>query len=1221
MSLNTVTITWNISDFRQVNVTDSCTFLIAPTNVLADSADSKVIAGVTRTVTFTGGTGSITGVIANDNSNLAPSNTAYNIQVYDNVTGNYIVGPFTAAVNFSNGATQDLSFLYEEQIPASAGYFQYVTLQALQGLVDTYVAPQLGTCQSVLAFSADPTGAADSTAAFNSAITACTGTASPSSNTRTAKGWLYIPAGTYKITSDLLIQSVSGLIVRGDGEGASNLVASGTGFTSAVLLVDGAQNCSFSDFSVSGDGSEGAGASPIPNAVSLTKTSGSLSVSTKNSFERILIKQFNWAGGFTQAAPGSSTSQVDATTVRGVTVQGGGSASFSYSTKWLTGFQTGNGTAGNQYNFVFYNCHASGVQNGGYCNASGLEWYGGEFGANAVDFHILPNAQLTIEGIQSNASARFLQQNAGSSSSYPCSARDIQFISSAGAGDGKWISLSSQGRCWELSNIQANVSNVSPVIAFSGGSNPELATLVNVSQNNTLASGVTTANGGSVVIVNYTQINSSNQIVTTTPLAGQVFTATGLTGAVAATRYAGGTAAGAPSSGTFATGDFVIDQKGAVWICTSGGSPGTWAAGGLAANTWTLDSFGAGSDDANMASALAQVVSAGSGTILLPARTLNFASAWSTAYVNSTTTSKIRILGAGAAVNGEWSTTSAATNCVFTCTGVTACMNFHHLGGIELADIRFSNANTGTPLFQTTNAQPKIHDCIFAGGGSGTNCTTDAIVLGGTTTATNGTDTAQYQGYQGLIWNNFFDGIRRVCLWQVSANATLFTGNTISATCGTSTWRGAPLEFNAPAGNTFGNFVVNNCIEVTNYYHGIRITNNAISNTLGPNGFYDMSSSFISCVHVTTAGTSAQNVVIDGGSTQGGVTLLEDLGGSACNNAVMGIASRAAGKNNIINSGYAFQYNAAPPAVFFFGVGAMGFNGHGDGGGLQTVDRSPGSSTPPSVQVCYQSMANFTDGNITNGSVYIFSATAAFAAGDRTQVIGGTGIGSQTYIQNVFTTSTIRPWAASTVFSAGDMIRPVSANGKIYQATTGGTSGSSQPSFPTTTGATVTDNTVTWTCLGAGTVALMSGPASATTAGTLAFGISRPVTQPYTLGPIFEGTHIRGYPTAVNTITAGPAFGSGASASFYTGSDLAITVLASTGTGTTTGVGFTVNWVQNYSAAPSGVSITPMNAAAQSILAGGNWYLTVSTTYVKLNFTSAPTASVSNALFSIMAIQ
>jgi len=52
----------------------------------------------------------------------------------------------------------------------------------------------------------------------------------------------------------------------------------------------------------------------------------------------------------------------------------------------------------------------------------------------------------------------------------------------------------------------------------------------------------------------------------------------GLTGATAATRYVGATAAGAPASGTFAVGDFIIDQSGKVYVCTVDGTPGTWAA-------------------------------------------------------------------------------------------------------------------------------------------------------------------------------------------------------------------------------------------------------------------------------------------------------------------------------------------------------------------------------------------------------------------------------------------------------------------------------------------------------------------------------------------------------------------------------------------------------------------------------------------------------------------
>ena len=50
----------------------------------------------------------------------------------------------------------------------------------------------------------------------------------------------------------------------------------------------------------------------------------------------------------------------------------------------------------------------------------------------------------------------------------------------------------------------------------------------------------------------------------------------GLTGAVQATRYVGGTTNGAPTAGTFAVGDFIVDATASIWICTTAGTPGTW---------------------------------------------------------------------------------------------------------------------------------------------------------------------------------------------------------------------------------------------------------------------------------------------------------------------------------------------------------------------------------------------------------------------------------------------------------------------------------------------------------------------------------------------------------------------------------------------------------------------------------------------------------------------
>ena len=50
----------------------------------------------------------------------------------------------------------------------------------------------------------------------------------------------------------------------------------------------------------------------------------------------------------------------------------------------------------------------------------------------------------------------------------------------------------------------------------------------------------------------------------------------GLTGATVATRYVGGVTGAHPTTGTFETGDWVADTDGGFWVCTAGGTPGTW---------------------------------------------------------------------------------------------------------------------------------------------------------------------------------------------------------------------------------------------------------------------------------------------------------------------------------------------------------------------------------------------------------------------------------------------------------------------------------------------------------------------------------------------------------------------------------------------------------------------------------------------------------------------
>lgn len=66
--------------------------------------------------------------------------------------------------------------------------------------------------------------------------------------------------------------------------------------------------------------------------------------------------------------------------------------------------------------------------------------------------------------------------------------------------------------------------------------------------------------------------------------------------------------------------------------------------------------------------------------------------------------------------------------------------------------------------------------------------------------------------------------------------------------------------------------------------------------------------------------------------------------------------------------------------------------------------------------------------------------------------------------ENFYYASSLTAWASSTAYSVGDWVKPTTPNGCKYKCTTAGTSGGTEPTWPTTEFETVSDNTVVWTC-------------------------------------------------------------------------------------------------------------------------------------------------------------
>jgi hypothetical protein len=101
-------------------------------------------------------------------------------------------------------------------------------------------------------------------------------------------------------------------------------------------------------------------------------------------------------------------------------------------------------------------------------------------------------------------------------------------------------------------------------------------------------------------------------------------------------------------------------------------------------------------------------------------------------------------------------------------------------------------------------------------------------------------------------------------------------------------------------------------------------------------------------------------------------------------------------------------------------------------------------------------------------------------------VTGGVTLGSRTRTYTV-----ANSWGTSrantTAYAVGDVVRPATGNGFIYQCVVAGTSGGTVPTWSTVVGQDTTDGTVTWTNMGTGIVVLSSAAAVWTLTGQVTF--------------------------------------------------------------------------------------------------------------------------------------
>lgn len=131
-------------------------------------------------------------------------------------------------------------------------------------------------------------------------------------------------------------------------------------------------------------------------------------------------------------------------------------------------------------------------------------------------------------------------------------------------------------------------------------------------------------------------------------------------------------------------------------------------------------------------------------------------------------------------------------------------------------------------------------------------------------------------------------------------------------------------------------------------------------------------------------------------------------------------------------------------------------------------------------------LASYTVGSTADTAQYL-SDVVTGGVGVEATGGGNTGYtaGGATLASKTVTYTAANSWATqranSTAYTVGDVVRPATGNGFVYQATTAGTTAGSIPTYPTVIGQTVADGGVTWTCVGRGVLVVDAADPSWTT--------------------------------------------------------------------------------------------------------------------------------------------
>lgn len=362
-------------------------------------------------------------------------------------------------------------------------------------------------------YSAVGNGVADDTAAIQAAIDAgVSGTvAAGASNTRAAAKPVYLPKGTYRITAPLKVYSVQGFHFFGDGEEA---ILSVSGALTYVLDINGSYVGQFRDFTIRG----ATATDTVTTAVGLNWVPATATRSTTgNVFSNITVRNLKYVNAF-GLGESSGALQVDNTQINHCIPQGQWTP--GETTWWQTGFTSGSGTSGNILNHTYIECHPSAHRYNWLANNVNINVIGGDTGAAEVDLRHVGSYPVSMDGVRSEHSRRLFEQGGGAAYPSTVSLRNVLFSAISLHADKQFIKLGYSGAV-NLEAIRVEEQDAAPVIYISNSATKSTqVTAIGLQSRNSLANlfisaGVATP--VSLVVTNYTQVDSSGQVIDRVP--------------------------------------------------------------------------------------------------------------------------------------------------------------------------------------------------------------------------------------------------------------------------------------------------------------------------------------------------------------------------------------------------------------------------------------------------------------------------------------------------------------------------------------------------------------------------------------------------------------------------------------------------------------------------------------------------------------------------------